>query len=145
MDCLAVRVAVVGIGASLELDSKDCMVSFQRVFISDPKDISHMPSNISHFILKFILKFIKTQTCWLVYIHHLVGHGHLRRSNHLHLVFVFSDYYLISIYISIIFIYKLTMLSKDAPSQRKSCENFHAGFFQNLIFTFLKCLGSGTS
>ena len=29
MDYLAVRVAVVGIVASLELDSKDCMVSFQ--------------------------------------------------------------------------------------------------------------------
>lgn len=28
MDYLAVRVAVVGIGVSLELDSKDCMVSF---------------------------------------------------------------------------------------------------------------------
>ena len=28
MDYLAVRVAVVGIEASLELDSKDCMVSF---------------------------------------------------------------------------------------------------------------------
>ena len=54
MDCLAVRVAVVGIVASLELDSKDCMVSFHRVFISDPQDtshgISHVPSTISHFI-----------------------------------------------------------------------------------------------